>query len=280
MKDGVANNSWIYLNGTIVASSLGGSTADLGVIRNFHIGASGFPANNPETFYAGLIDNFQIYDTALTAGQIQILANNPNAVILENVDDIQLVDSSGDFNGTPVVTQTIPGTAPQAHLNLDTAVISEELAGTDQAQLLIRVVGVDGPTQISVDKNVLNGSGIDWAAFAVDVQENPDADNLQGDPTFSGAQDSSGNFSGVNGIGTEHLDFVSGLLADGDSSALWLGINIPGANGIDPVSGLPSYEFLITQQATAVPEPASIAIWSLLGLILTGFGYFRIRRKK
>ena len=30
----------------------------------------------------------------------------------------------------------------------------------------------------------------------------------------------------------------------------------------------------------AIPEPASIAIWSLTGLGLAGFGYFRFRRKK
>ena len=29
-----------------------------------------------------------------------------------------------------------------------------------------------------------------------------------------------------------------------------------------------------------IPEPASIAIWSLLGLGLSGFGYWRVRRKK
>ena len=29
-----------------------------------------------------------------------------------------------------------------------------------------------------------------------------------------------------------------------------------------------------------VPEPASIAIWSLIGLGLAGFGYSRTRRKK
>lgn len=31
--------------------------------------------------------------------------------------------------------------------------------------------------------------------------------------------------------------------------------------------------------AEVVPEPASIAIWSLIGLGLAGFGYFRVRRK-
>ena len=29
-----------------------------------------------------------------------------------------------------------------------------------------------------------------------------------------------------------------------------------------------------------VPEPASLAIWSLLGIALTGFGYYRVHRKK
>lgn len=30
----------------------------------------------------------------------------------------------------------------------------------------------------------------------------------------------------------------------------------------------------------SVPEPASVAIWTLLGLAATGFGYYRVRRKK
>ena len=29
-----------------------------------------------------------------------------------------------------------------------------------------------------------------------------------------------------------------------------------------------------------VPEPASIAIWSLIGFVLAGFGYYRVRHKK
>ncbi len=37
---------------------------------------------------------------------------------------------------------------------------------------------------------------------------------------------------------------------------------------------------VVVSQLQAVPEPASITIWSLLGLGLAGFGYFRIRRKK
>ena len=36
----------------------------------------------------------------------------------------------------------------------------------------------------------------------------------------------------------------------------------------------------ITTAAAAVPEPASIALWSLLGLVGVGFGFLRYRRKK
>ena len=37
---------------------------------------------------------------------------------------------------------------------------------------------------------------------------------------------------------------------------------------------------IVTFTATAVPEPASVAIWSILGLALSGFGYYRARRKE
>jgi hypothetical protein len=33
-------------------------------------------------------------------------------------------------------------------------------------------------------------------------------------------------------------------------------------------------------QAQVVPEPYSLAIWSLLGIALTGWGYYRVRRKQ
>ena len=32
--------------------------------------------------------------------------------------------------------------------------------------------------------------------------------------------------------------------------------------------------------SAAVPEPASVAIWSMIGLGLAGFGVYRARRKK
>ncbi len=38
--------------------------------------------------------------------------------------------------------------------------------------------------------------------------------------------------------------------------------------------------FAVSGTAAAVPEPAPIAIWSLIGLGLAGFGYYRTRRKK
>lgn len=43
---------------------------------------------------------------------------------------------------------------------------------------------------------------------------------------------------------------------------------------------LPVDDLAFITSVAAVPEPASVAIWSLLGLGLAGFGYYRVRRKK
>jgi hypothetical protein len=42
---------------------------------------------------------------------------------------------------------------------------------------------------------------------------------------------------------------------------------------------LPIDDLAFITTATLVPEPASIAIWSLFGLGLVGFGLYRSRRK-
>jgi hypothetical protein len=41
----------------------------------------------------------------------------------------------------------------------------------------------------------------------------------------------------------------------------------------------PILQGVVLSLIAAVPEPTSIAIWSLLGLSLFGFGYFRLWRK-
>ncbi len=57
------------------------------------------------------------------------------------------------------------------------------------------------------------------------------------------------------------------------------------ANGL----GTPNFGFIrgdkifhlnLASAAAAVPEPASLALWGMIGLALAGFGYYRARRKK
>jgi len=88
----------------------------------------------------------------------------------------------------------------------------------------------------------------------------------------------SGNFTGT------FLEDVGGgaggnyLLFSGLSDAMLDISATPGGGFGDfraPVNG-----FQIVNTATAIPEPTSIAIWSLIGLGLAGFGYYRMRRRK
>ena len=62
-------------------------------------------------------------------------------------------------------------------------------------------------------------------------------------------------------------------VADGDGFELTAIDNLGNAAHIDAV-------VIDVTLPAAVPEPASVAIWSLLGLGLTGFGVYRARRKK
>ena len=72
----------------------------------------------------------------------------------------------------------------------------------------------------------------------------------------------------IDGTEWEFVDsgLVAGLMADG-SGGFTLGLNSTSGSGVQTV-------------AAAVPEPASVAIWSLIGLGLTGFGVYRARKKQ
>ncbi len=72
--------------------------------------------------------------------------------------------------------------------------------------------------------------------------------------------------------------------ADFSSTAKILSIDLLRPDGtIDPtveVLGTSGVVYSSQAQGNTVPEPASIAVWSLFGLGFAGFGYYRIRRKK
>lgn len=67
---------------------------------------------------------------------------------------------------------------------------------------------------------------------------------------------------------------ATGLAVNGDASKIYIGASNTDTNPFDNI-------FIFDQVvgSAAVPEPASIAIWSLIGLSLAGYGCFRARRK-
>ena len=75
--------------------------------------------------------------------------------------------------------------------------------------------------------------------------------------------------------------YTTGLIPfNGTPDSLFSQIIFEVSGGADGVSsGFVLDDFSVSGFAAAVPEPASIAIWSLLGVALAGFGYYRVRRK-
>lgn len=84
-------------------------------------------------------------------------------------------------------------------------------------------------------------------------------------------------YAGFN-VSNNIVFFANGGTTDHNGAAIFT-INPGDSIGPFTNNDLPrQYAFEINvAEALAIPEPASIAIWSLIGLGLAGFGYYRIR---
>jgi len=97
--------------------------------------------------------------------------------------------------------------------------------------------------------------------------------------SLSGVIDSVMDTTGSGGAGMLTLNFTPGLLLDtSESYTLTLEAGPSAVSGNN--TGLDALTLNGLVADAVVPEPASIAIWSLIGLGLAGFGYYRTRRKK
>ena len=106
-----------------------------------------------------------------------------------------------------------------------------------------------------------------WVTWALNAP-------LQLDPNTLYAFDVDPSGSGFIGLTDNNNDIVAG--STGFSSG-------GGGNPANPLTlhnWDRAFHVDLAANAAAVPEPASVAIWSLLGFTLAGFGYYRIRRKK
>jgi len=162
----------------------------------------------------------------------------------------------------------IPSLDPNAQLQTDTLVIDKT------------ALEFDAPfdTEISVSELP---SG-ETATIAVDEMLTNGADKGIAEVLFELGTGLGDQF--VPSTGGDGLEFTGG----GDMLSLAAGIE-PGNAGqfvlsIDVDEGFNSSAggatFTLRQTFAPVPEPASIAIWSLIGIGLAGFGYLRSRRRK
>ena len=92
VKDGDLKQIW--QNGSLFHH--GTNTADLTLIRGFFIGGS---LNNGEWSYGGLIDDFAVWDRALTASQIQSLAGGASPLALSSLSPLVGTDSKSAMLG-------------------------------------------------------------------------------------------------------------------------------------------------------------------------------------
>ena len=109
----------------------------------------------------------------------------------------------------------------------------------------------------------LTGRGVDEAEVLVSN------DNFVGDVRSLGLF----NFTEATGL----AELAPDIFDLGGVEAQYVRFDINSSHGGDNnFVGLNEVQFF----QAVIPEPASVAIWSLIGLGLAGFGYFRMRRKK
>lgn len=139
-------------------------------------------------------------------------------------------------------------------------------------------VADSGTTQtLTADLSGADLSDFIQAVGVVDLDNNSASLYLDGELVASGAY-AGADWAGTNdgGLGDIFGGQLGGDLAgfgafDGDIASFRFFSSALSAQDIQD---------LFDAQQAAVPEPASVVIWSLLGLALTGFGYRRFRRKK
>ena len=141
------------------------------------------------------------------------------------------------------------------------------------------------PVFISLDIEGTNNTGVDWGGFRLTLGtglgssfiESNDSDGLFFNLTPNAPVDLTGTFPVVESdpsstLISDFLLFTGGKAKDGAGWGQWVSTNV--ADGIDGIiDGVAT--FTLRQQAVvAVPEPSTLVLFLMAGVLLTG----RIRR--
>lgn len=212
------------------------------------------------------------------AGNITVSSTTPTV----DGADIAMLNSAGQFDpggdlghiwsNRPVHGQTFTtGSNPTGYtLSSITLQNEENTINNNTATFTARIGTVSGTSFSAIATETSNNSisyvPNDYMTFAFDTPVALDPDTIYG---FDWTSDGSGFTTWAN-ADTNYADgeaFSSGANHVPDDANLSF-------HGIDRVFHVD----LAANAVTAIPEPTSIAIWTLIGLTLAGFGYRRYRR--
>ena len=172
----------------------------------------------------------------------------------------------------------------------DQRVVFETGGGTDGTSITLngstlQFIAKDGGASAALSADVSAVAGDFFQAVGVIETDSGDAalyingelvDSLSG----SGVVDWAGANGGGIGSANGDVGGTGGAFGNLNTYSDFLG-DIAIMQFFDEPLTADDVDFLYSQTAaTAVPEPTSVAIWSLIGLGLAGFGYYRVRRKK
>ena len=307
----LANDQYsLYVNGALVDGPAsytpgdwsGGDTSGLGSVHGNGIGAEGGAINlSGYDRFNGDIALFRVYESALTAGDVTDLYEAVGA-FEEPTGPINLLSTT--FNGRtvtgdtasdiPWVTNGIADPGNLTAIDIDNAApptfgLFDTPSAVDHFAPDLNVQN-EGPWSVDIPLTLV-GSDVEIIEVELDRQNFGNTGGLSGvnrqvDWTASLIGSVSGlldmaSISVNSGSGIDTITFNSPLtLSAAETWTLRIEASSQQTSGIN--AGLDGINVIgnILEAPAVVPEPASVAIWSILGLGMVGFGYYRVRRKK
>lgn len=232
----------------------------------FGFGSGGYFNND----HSGRFDNISITGTEIVNFNMEATGSAGNWTIDNN-------GGQGEFIPAGSIT-------PPATFGLNTLALEETATDLGSFDVEVTVTGdfTGGTETVAFNKLVTNSSDSNWADFLIELGTglgDTFEASIGGDglafTTSPAATEDTGAFPSV--LTLEDLLTYSGLLEIGEEASFSFAVEVP-----DLIDGQADGQaiFTLRQSAVATPEPASLTLWSLIGLCLTGFGYYRVRKKK
>lgn len=208
------------------------------------------------------------------------IPDDPNVLLLPNTEPAATINGGPDVYGQGWTTGPNPGGSMRGHINggvstpssMDDLVINNSFQIYDADGVFSFTENIDDRVRMSVN----NPGGEDHV------------DGNWNTRTYLQWNDNDGQGGGWYDIEIWSIEDGGGA---GTAGGLGIGFDPTGSNveanffaidganwqgDVDPATGVGLRAVLLSP----VPEPASMALWSVIGMLMAGFGYFRWQRRK